>query len=105
MFNNLERVIISINEYGTNNIITIDNNKKDISLNRKYNNLNIDEFNSFVSSFFRIIREWKNEGNEINSNILLGVKIIEKNNQYELFINKNIPDNYDSFLDLINKLK
>ncbi len=105
MFNNLESVIISINEYGISNIITIDNNKKDISLNGEYNNLSIDEFNSFVETFFRIIREWKNECNEINSNILLGIKIIEKNNQYELFINKNIPDNYDSFLDLIHKLK
>ncbi len=105
MFNNLERVIISINEYGINNIITIDNNKKDISLNGEYNNLNIDEFNSFIESFFRIIREWKNEGNEINNNFLLGIKIIEKSNQYDLFINENIPDNYDSFLNLIHKLK
>jgi len=104
MLNNLVEVIISINEYGIGNTITIDNNKKDVSLNGKYNNLTLDEFNFFVDSFFRIIREWKNEGNEINQNILLNIRIIEKKNQYDLYINRRIPDNYDSFLDLIHKL-
>ena len=48
MFENLVKVVISINEYSINNIIIIDNYKKDISFNGKYINLKINEFNLFL---------------------------------------------------------
>ena len=32
------------------------------------------------------------------------IEIIEKENQYQLYINHCIPDNFDSFLDLIHNL-
>ena len=104
MFENLVKVVISINEYSINNIIIIDNYKKDISFNGKYINLKINEFNLFLESFFRIIREWKSQSNEKNENIILSIKIIEKENQYKLYISHCIPKNFDSFLDLIHNL-
>lgn len=105
MFNNLVEVIISINEHGICNTIIIDNNKKDVSLNGKYNNLSIQDYNYFIESFFRIIREWQNEDNKISKDLLLSIKIVEKTNQYIMNIEQCIPDNFDSFLDLIHKLK
>lgn len=104
MFKNLVEVVVSLNEYGINNTIIIDNKKKDILFNGKYINLKINEFNLFLESFFRIIREWKNQSDEKNENIMLSIEIIEKENQYQLYINHCIPDNFDSFLDLIHNL-
>lgn len=104
MFKNLVEIVVSINEYGINNIIIINNIKKDILFNGKYLNLKINEFNLFLESFFRIIREWKSQSNEKNEKILLSIEIIEKQNQYQLYINHWIPDNYDTFLDLIHNL-
>lgn len=69
MFKKFVEVIVSINKYGINNTIIIDNKKKCISFNGKYNDSMINEFNFFVESFFRIIREWKTEGNKKNENL------------------------------------
>lgn len=104
MFNNLVEVIISINEYGIYNTIIVDNNKKDISLNGKFNKLNLQQFNNFLNTFFRIIREWKNEEYSENENTIINIRIVEKDNQYDFHIYRKLPDNFDSFLDLVHKL-
>lgn len=104
MFKNLVEVIISINEHGICNTIIINNNKKDISLNGNYNNLAIQDYNYFIESFFRIIREWQNEDNKTRKDLVISVKIVEKTNQYTMSIEHYMPDNLDSFLDLIHNL-
>lgn len=105
MFNNLVEIIISINEYGFYNTIIVDNNKKDICLNGKYNKLNIQQFNDFLNTFFRIIREWKTEEYTKNENTMINIRIVEKDNQYDFHIYHKLPNNFDSFLDLVHRLQ
>lgn len=105
MFNNLVEIIISINEYGFYNTIIVDNNKKDICLNGKYNKLNIQQFNDFLNTFFRIIREWKTEEYTKNENTMINIRIVEKDNQYDFHIYYKLPNNFDSFLDLVHRLQ
>ena len=104
MFNNLVEVIVSINEFGIYNTIIVDNNKKDISLNGKFSKLNLQQFNDFLNTFFRIIREWKNEEYSENENTIINIRIVEKDKQYDFHICHKLPDNFDSFLDLVHKL-
>lgn len=105
MYNELDKVIITINEYNVQRIIIIDNNTKDISLNGKSSNLTNDEYENFLNTFFRIIRSWDTKSNMEAENLFVGINIIEKNKKYDMFIDKYIPNNYDSFIDLINTLK
>ena len=86
MFNNLVEVIVSINEFGIYNTIIVDNNKKDISLNGKFSKLNLQQFNDFLNTFFRIIREWKNEEYSENENTIINIGIVEKDKQYDFHI-------------------
>lgn len=104
MFNNLTEVIIYINEYGISNTIIVDNIKKDISLNGKFNKLNIQQFNEFLNTFFRIIREWKNEEDSESGNTIINIRILEKDKQCDFHICHKPPNNFDSFLDLVHKL-
>ena len=105
MFNNLVEIIISINEYGIYNKIIVDNNKKDICLNGKYKKLNIQQFNDFLNTFFRIIREWKTEEYTKNENTMINIRIVEKDNQYDFNIYHKLANNFDSFLDLVHRLQ
>lgn len=101
MFNDLIKVIICIKEHQKENITIIDNEKRIIMFNNKLKTLSEKEYNNFVSSLFRIIREWYNKENyKANTRIT----IIEKENQYELCIDDPFPNNYDNFLALINNL-
>ena len=100
MFNNLVEVIVSINEFGIYNTIIVDNNKKNISLNGKFSKLNLQQFNDFLNTFFRIIREEYLE----NENTIINIRIVEKDKQYDFHIYHKLPDNFDSFLDLVHKL-
>ena len=104
MFDCIIRVIISIKDYRTNNVIVIDNEKKDVSLNDKYKNLTKEEYDEFLTTFLRIIREWPDEEKRIDEHINIDVNIIEKYEDYNINID-HFPNNYDSFRDLINTLK
>lgn len=108
MFENLYRVDICITEFGITDKIIINNEKKDISKNGKYKNILLNDYYSFLDSFFRVIREWNNENNSqlnIDNKYIINIRIIEKEKEYEMCINKYTPDNLDSFLRLINNLK
>lgn len=105
MYSELVKINISICEHGKLNLIIIDNIKKDVSLDNVYSNLSEDDYNDFLSAFLRIIRNWSNSKNMKERDIIIKIKIFEKNNQEEILIDNKLPNNYDSFLDLINKLK
>ena len=62
------------------------------------------KFNDFLNTFFRIIREWKNEEYSENENTIINIRIAEKDKQYDFHIYHKLPDNFDSFLDLVHKL-
>lgn len=100
MYDNLIKIIISSPEFGTNNLIIVDNENKCIFLNERYKKFSENEFIEFLDKFFRIIRHWNNEFNDLDS--VTTIKIIEKNNIYDICV-KNVPNNFDSFIDLINK--
>ncbi len=104
MFNSIIKATISIKDYRNRDIIIIDNEKKDVLLNDKYKNLKKEEYDEFLTTFLRIIREWQNEEKKIDEHINININIIEKDNNYSLNIN-HYPNNYDSFIDLINTLK
>lgn len=103
MFENLNKIIISFTEFGINNLLTIDNKSNTILFNDKYKTLNLNEFYKFLATFFRITREWENKSTHenFNSNFILNMHIFEKDKEYNLSIN-SIPNNFDSFLNLID---
>ncbi len=85
-------------------MIIIDSNKKNVSINKKYSNLSLKDYEKFVNIFFRIIREWKSYYNRIKKDKILIVGVIEKDKQYDLYIGNSVPDNFNSFLELIYSL-
>ncbi len=104
MFNDLVEVIISINEHGICNTIILDNHNKDIFLNEKCYKLDIQQFHDFLNRFFRIIREWNTEEYSKNEDIIINIRIVEKDNEYDFHVDHKLPNNFDSFLDLIHEL-
>lgn len=105
MFENLIKITVSFTEFGVNNTLIIDNKTNSVLFNEKCKNLNSNEFSDFLDTFFRIIREWENKSNNknLNNNFILNMIIFENKKEYNLCIN-NIPNNFDSFLSLINKV-
>lgn len=105
MFENLIKIVVSYTELGVNNLLIIDNINNTISFNEKFIKFNSNDFSNFLNTFLRIIREWENKDidKNFNNNFILNVNFFENKKEYNLCIN-NIPDNFDSFLNLINKI-
>lgn len=105
MFENLIKIIVSYTELGVNNLLIIDNTNNTIVFNEKLKKFKSNDFSDFLNIFLRIIREW--EDKDINkifkNNFILNISFFENKMEYNLCIN-NIPDNFDSFLTLINKI-
>lgn len=105
MFENLIKIVVSYTELGVNNLLIIDNINNTISFNEKFIKFNSNDFSNLLNTFLRIIREWENKDidKNFNNNFILNVNFFENKKEYDLCIN-NIPDNFDSFLNLINKI-
>jgi len=106
LFNNLIKIKISMGLMGDITFVLIDNLNKTITVNDVVKINNIDEYNEFLLTFFRIIREWENEyiNESLNDSYLLNINIIEKENNYVYKIKNAFPDNFDSFLSLIETI-
>ncbi len=105
MFENLIKIVVSYTELGINNLLIIDNINNTISFNEKCIKFNSNDFSDFLNTFLRIIREWENKDidKNFNNNFVLNIRFFENKKEYNLCIN-NIPDNFDSFLNLVNKI-
>lgn len=105
MYENLNKIIVTYTELGIHNLLIIDNINKTISFNGKCTKFNSNDFSDSLNTFLRIIREWKNKDTDKNykNNFILNIRFIENKKEYNLCINY-IPDNFDSFLNLINKI-
>ena len=105
MFKDLIKIIVFFSEFGVNTELIIDNEKKVISLNEKKKTLDLNDFNNFLNDFLRIIRTWesKDTNKNFNDKFILNISFFENKKEYNLCIN-NIPDNFDSFMDLINEI-
>lgn len=105
MFENLIKIVISYTKLGVNNLLIIDSINNTISFNEKCIKFNSNDFSDFLNTFLRIIREWekKDIDKNFNNNFVLNIRFFENKKEYNLCIN-NIPDNFDSFLNLVNKI-
>lgn len=105
MFENLIKIVVSYTELGINNFLIIDNINKTIFFNEKYIKFNLNDFSDFLNTFLRITREWNNKdfNNNFNNNFILNISFFENKKEYNLCLN-HIPDNFDSFLNLISKI-
>lgn len=90
------------------NIITnIDNKNYEINLNYIDNKIFINSklidtsinLNDYLDKLFNIIKFWNVD--EPIGNFKTLVSVVEKDKTYNYYISNNLPNNYDSFIDLL----
>lgn len=101
MYKNLDQILIITNIYHKKYKIILDNKKQEIIVNDEptYPSNN---FERYISDLIRIIRTWPINQNCIECETI--IEITEKDSTYTYYINNNLPDNYDSFIDLLVQL-
>lgn len=101
MYNDLNKILIVTNIYHKKYKIIFDNKKQEIIVNDEFTYYP-DNFERYISDLIRIIRTWSMNQNCIEYETV--IEITEKDSTYTYYIDNNLPDNYDSFIDLLIQL-
>lgn len=100
MYNNLKNITITCSLYGNNYNIIFDNDNKLIKVNDTV--ITDIDYNNYLVKLLRIIRFYNIDKNNNIHNTM--IKIKEVDNEYLYYIDDLLPDNYDSFIDLLMEL-
>lgn len=101
MYKELNEILIITNIYHKKYRIVLDNKNQEIIVNDelKYRSSN---FENYLNDLIRIIRTWPINQKCINCETL--IELTENDKTYTYYIGNEIPDNYDSFIDLLVRM-
>lgn len=101
MYKSLKKIIITNNIYGKESTIILDNLKEKIIIDDQLIEAN-SSYQKYLNDLLRIIRTWQHSQN--HNTPLATVQLIEDDDIYTYSIKNILPDNYDSFIDLLFKI-
>ena len=98
MYKELEKILIITNIYHKKYKIILDNQSQEIIVNDELK-YHFPQFENYISDLIRLIRTWPMNQNCIDYQTM--IEITESDHTYTYYIENELPDNYDSFIELL----
>lgn len=101
MYKELKEILIITKIYHKKYRIVLNNQSQEIIINDelKYHSKN---FENYISDLLRLIRTWPINQHCIDCQTMIEIK--EKESTYTYYIGNELPNNYDSFIELLIKM-
>ena len=109
MYESLLKINMLLTEFNVDKKIVVDNEENSVLYGDKKKVVSKEEFVSFLDNFFRVLRskiiEPKNKGVSLNSDYLLRIRVVEKENSYDYAFRGNSLNEFDEFYDILSWLR
>lgn len=101
MYKELKEILIITNIYHKKYRMVLNNQSQEIIINDelKYHSKN---FENYINDLLRLIRTWPINQQCIDCQTMIEIK--ENDNTYTYYIGNELPNNYDSFIELLIKM-